>query len=88
MVNVKAKVAGLGGETFLEKLAGLMGGGTDAAAFSKSKIKASSITAMNLLKMMHFYHQETDTLDKIEKGVLEKALQICVGYIINESSQV
>jgi acetylornithine deacetylase/succinyl-diaminopimelate desuccinylase-like protein len=85
LVDVKAKVAGLGGGTFLEKLAGLMGGGTDAAAFSKSKIKASSITAMNLLKIMHFYHQETDTPDKIEKGVLEKALKICIGYIMNEA---
>ncbi|MFX1567647.1 MAG: M28 family peptidase [Promethearchaeota archaeon] len=84
LVDIKVNVAGLGGGTFLEKLAGLMGGGTDAAAFSKSKIKASSITAMNLLKMVHFYHQESDTLDKIEKGVLENTLKICIGYIMNE----
>ncbi|MCK4380421.1 MAG: M28 family peptidase [Candidatus Lokiarchaeota archaeon] len=85
LVGVKVKVASLGGGSFLEKIVGLIGGGTDAAAFSKSNIKASSITALNLLKIVHFYHQETDTPDKIEKGVLENTLKICIGYLINES---
>jgi len=85
LVGVKANIASLGGGGFLEKIAGLMGGGTDAAAFSKSKIKASTITGLSLIKMVHFYHQETDTPDKIEKGVLESALKICIGYLVNES---
>ncbi len=85
LVGVKVKVASLGGGSFLEKIVGLIGGGTDAAAFLKSNIKASSITALNLLKIVHFYHQETDTPDKIEKGVLENTLKICIGYLINES---
>ncbi|MFW9902620.1 MAG: M28 family metallopeptidase, partial [Candidatus Thorarchaeota archaeon] len=86
LVDIKTNVANLVGGSFLTKLAGLMSGGTDAAAFSKSKIKASTITAMNLLKMVRFYHQETDTLDKIEKGVLENALKICIAYVISDSS--
>ncbi len=87
LVGVKAKIASLGGGSFLEKIVGLMGGGTDAAAFSKSNIKASTITGLSLLKMVHFYHQETDTPDKIEKGVLENTLKICVGYIINDKKK-
>ena len=87
LVGVKAKIASLGGGSFLEKIVGLMGGGTDAAAFSKSNIKASTITGLSLLKMVHFYHQETDTPDKIEKGVLENTLKICIGYLINEKKK-
>jgi hypothetical protein len=83
-VSVKAKIASLGGGSFLEKIIGLLSGGTDAAAFSKSNIKASTITGLNLLKMVQFYHQETDTPDKIEKGVLEDTLKICIGYLMNE----
>jgi hypothetical protein len=86
LVDVKTNVASLGGGSFLEKIAGLMSGGTDAAAFSKSKIKACTITGLSLLQMVHFYHQETDTLDKIEKGVLENTLKICIGYLLNESN--
>jgi len=86
LVGIKANIASLGGGTFFEKIAGLMSGGTDAAAFSKSKLKACTITGLSMLKMVHFYHQETDTPDKIEKGVLENALKICIGYLINESN--
>ncbi|MFX1364831.1 MAG: M28 family metallopeptidase [Promethearchaeota archaeon] len=85
LVGVKVKVSSLGGGSFLENIVGIIGGGTDATAFSKSNIKASSITAINLLKFVHFYHQETDTLDKIEEGALECALKLCLGYLINES---
>ena len=88
LIGVKASIASLGGGSFIEKLAGLMSGGTDAAAFSKSKIKASTITGLSMLKMVHFYHQNTDTPDKIEKGVLENALKICIGYIMNESKNM
>jgi Zn-dependent M28 family amino/carboxypeptidase len=86
LVGVKTHIAGLGGGSFVEKIAGLMSGGTDAAAFSKSKIKASTITGLSLLQMVNFYHQETDTPDKIEPGVLEKALKICLGYLIKEKN--
>jgi hypothetical protein len=83
-VSVDVKIAGLGGGSFIENIVGLIGGGTDAAAFSKSNVKASTVTGLNLLKMVQFYHQETDTPDKIEKGVLENALKICIGYLMNE----
>ncbi|MFX1549274.1 MAG: M28 family metallopeptidase [Promethearchaeota archaeon] len=83
VAGVEAKIASLGGGGFIEKIVGLIGGGTDAAAFSKSNIKASTITGLNLLKMVQFYHQETDTPDKIEKGVLEDTLKICIGYLMN-----
>jgi aminopeptidase YwaD len=86
LVAVKAKIASLGGGGFLEKILGQLSGGTDATAFSKSKIKATTITGLNLLKMAQFYHQETDTPDKIENGALEEVLKICVGYLINESN--
>ncbi|UCC18494.1 MAG: M28 family peptidase [Promethearchaeota archaeon] len=81
LVGVKTKIASLGGGSFIEKIAGLMSGGTDATPFSKSNIKAGTITGLSLKQMVHFYHQETDTPDKIEKGVLEKALKICLGYL-------
>ncbi|MFW9826856.1 MAG: M28 family peptidase [Candidatus Thorarchaeota archaeon] len=87
VVGVKAHIASLGGGSFFEKVTGLISGGTDAAAFSKSKIKASTITGLSLLQMVHFYHQETDTPDKIEKGVLEIALKICLAYILNEGKK-
>jgi hypothetical protein len=83
-VSVDVKIAGLGGGSFIENIVGLIGGGTDAAAFSKSNVKASTVTGLNLLKMVQFYHQETDTPDQIEKGVLENALKICIGYLMNE----
>ncbi|MFW9819511.1 MAG: M28 family metallopeptidase, partial [Candidatus Thorarchaeota archaeon] len=84
IVSVEVKIAGLGGGNFIENIVGLIGGGTDAAAFSKSNVKASTITGLNLLSMVQFYHQESDIFDKIEKGVLENALKICIGYLKNE----
>ena len=86
--NVKSRIASLGGGSFIEKIIGQLSGGTDAAAFSKSKVKASTITGLSLLKMAQFYHQETDTPDMIEKGALENALKICIGYLVNESKIV
>jgi len=35
--------------------------------------------------MLQFYHQPTDTFDKIEKEALERVLKICIAYITNES---
>jgi hypothetical protein len=81
LVKVNLEKSGLGGSSKLEKVIGQLTGGTDATAFSKAGIKAASITAMNLKKMLKFYHQPTDTLDKIEKGSLENVLEICLAYI-------
>jgi len=83
--EIKLQSSGLGGSSKLEKLFGQITGGTDAAAFSKAKIKAVNITAMDLKQMLGFYHQPTDTVDKIEKGSLENVLKICISYIIGES---
>jgi len=81
-VSIAAKAFGSSSK---EKLIGQISGGTDAAAFSKANIKASTISAMELKELPNFYHQPTDTLDKIEKGSLEQVLKICLGYIKNES---
>ncbi len=83
--QIEVKTSGLGGSGAFEKIFGQVTGGTDATAFSKAGIKAANISAMNLKKMLGFYHQPTDTLDKIEKGSLERVLQICIAYINNES---
>jgi Zn-dependent M28 family amino/carboxypeptidase len=81
-INVKASA--LGGSNTFEKVFGQITGGTDATAFSKSGVKAASITAMDLKKMLILYHQPTDTLDKIGKESLECVLKICISYIQNE----
>ena len=74
------------GSSFLEKLIGQISGGTDATAFSKAGIKASNLTAMEIRKFIQFYHQPTDTIKMIDKGALENALKVCIGYLINEST--
>jgi hypothetical protein len=81
-INIKS--SSLGGSGSFEKIFGQITGGTDATAFSKSNIKAANISAMNLKKMLEFYHQPGDTPDKIEKGALENVLKICLNYIILE----
>ncbi|TFG04354.1 MAG: M28 family peptidase [Promethearchaeota archaeon] len=73
------------GESLLVKIFGSLSGGTDAAAFSKAKLKAASIMSMSLKKYPLMYHQPSDTLDQIERGALEQALKIAIGYILNES---
>ena len=83
--EIKLQSSMLGGSSKLEKLFGQITGGTDATAFSKAKIKAANISAMDLKQMLGFYHQPTDTVDKIEKGSLESVLKICISYIIGES---
>ncbi|MHA1129849.1 MAG: M20/M25/M40 family metallo-hydrolase [Candidatus Helarchaeota archaeon] len=72
------------GESILVKIFGSLSGGTDAAAFSKAKIKAASIMSMSLKKYPVMYHQPNDKLDQIERGALEQALRVAIGYIINE----
>jgi len=83
--EIKLQSSVLGGSSKLEKLFGQITGGTDATAFSKAGIKAANISAMDLKQMLGFYHQPTDTVDKIEKGSLENVLKICIDYIMNES---
>ncbi len=83
--QIKVKASALGGSNTLEKIFGQVTGGTDATAFSKAGVKAATITAMDLKKMLKMYHQPTDTLDKIESESLERVLKICIAYIQNES---
>ncbi|MFX1529156.1 MAG: M28 family metallopeptidase [Promethearchaeota archaeon] len=73
--------SGLGGSSKMEKVIGQLTGGTDATAFSKAGIKAASITAIDLKQMLKFYHQPSDTPDKIEKGSLENVLKLCIEYL-------
>jgi len=80
-VGITASKFSLGGSSFVEKLIGQVTGGTDATTFSKAGLKAATIVAMDLKQMLKFYHQSTDTLDKIEKGVLEKVLKLCINSI-------
>lgn len=81
-INIKS--SSLGGSGSFEKVFGQITGGTDATAFSKSNIKAANISAMNLKRMLEFYHQPGDTPDKIEKGALESVLKVCLNYIMLE----
>ncbi|HUW90111.1 MAG TPA: M28 family peptidase [Candidatus Nanopelagicaceae bacterium] len=83
--NIKVNESALGGSGKTEKIIGQITGGTDATAFSKAGVKAANISAMDLKKMLQFYHQPTDTFDKIEKEALERVLKICIAYITNES---
>jgi hypothetical protein len=85
LLNIKAKISPMGGESLIGKLLGKTSGGSDATAFSKSNIKACTITSSNLLKASEFWHTPRDTFDKIEKGSLENALTLCIGYISKKS---
>ncbi len=68
----------------LEKSIGKLSGGSDAAAFSKAGIKAAFINSADWKNRSSYYHQSTDTPDKIKEGTLEKTLQICISFIMNE----
>lgn len=82
LVEVNAKTFG---SRPLEKLIGQISGGTDATAFSKVGIRATTLAAMELSFFIKAYHQPHDTLDKIQRGSLENVLKICIGFLINES---
>ena len=69
------------------KTIGLLSGGSDAAAFSQSGIKAGILNSADWQTRSSYYHQSTDTFDKIKKGTLETALKVCIGYLINESKK-
>lgn len=83
LVEVPIKKFGAG---LLEQIVGQISGGTDAAAFSKAKIKAANISSMEFLKFVQFYHQPSDTLDMIQRGSLELTLKILIGYLLNEKN--
>ena len=82
LAGIEIKQVGAG---TAEKILGQISGGSDATAFSKSRVKAASISAMELRKVVKFYHQPTDTLDMIERGSLDDVLKICIAFLINES---
>jgi hypothetical protein len=81
IVNVKAIPFGTGR---LEKTVGRLSGGSDAAAFSKAGIKAALLNSADWKSRSAYYHQATDTPDKIQMGTLENALKICIAFIISE----
>jgi len=81
-LNINAKRFGAGK---LEKTVGRLSGGSDAAAFSKSKIKAGLINSADWKNRSSYYHQSGDTPDKIRKGTLENALRLCIAFLLNES---
>ena len=81
LIGEKVRHSSLGGEKGLSKLFGQISGGTDATSFSKAQIHSANISAMDLRQMIKFYHQSTDTTDKIQKGALEKVLKLCLAYI-------
>jgi hypothetical protein len=81
LIGEKVLHSSLGGQKGISKLFGQISGGTDATSFSKAKIHSANISAMDLREMIKFYHQSTDTTDKIQKGALEKVLRLCLAYI-------
>lgn len=77
-VDIEAKRFGAG---LFEKVVGFFSGGSDAAAFSKAKIKAAFLNSADWKNRSKHYHQHTDTPDKIKEGTLENALKICIAYL-------
>ncbi len=75
------------GVSALDRVAGFFSGGTDAAAFSKAGIPATSIMAINIGTYLNNYHTSRDTPDRIEPGVLEGALKICLTYLEKEGEK-
>ncbi len=82
LVEIKAKRFGAGK---LEKTLGRLSGGSDAVAFSRAGLKAGFLNSADWKTRSSYYHQSTDTFDKIKKGTLENALKICIRFLLNES---
>lgn len=76
--NVKVSVMG---SDPMDKLVSVISGGTDATAFSKAKIRATSIVGMDMIAAAKYYHQTTDTVDKILPGALENTFKLLVKTI-------
>jgi aminopeptidase YwaD len=63
-------------------LAKLPFGATDAAAFSKKKISATTIGGLNLsMTLPPYYHTRYDTPEVIEKDALSQVVDICIKYL-------
>jgi len=75
------------GAGLFERTLGKLSGGSDAAPFSMASIKAAFLQAANFRNRGKYYHQSTDTIDKIKKGTLEGALSICIQFIMNEQNK-
>lgn len=57
-------------------------GATDAAAFSRKKLPATTIGSHELKgRLPEFYHTRLDTPEVVDKEALGQVLQICLGYI-------
>jgi len=66
----------------LTSLAKLPFGATDAAAFSKEGISATTIGGLNLEEALApYYHTRFDTPEVIEKEALGQVVDICVKYL-------
>jgi aminopeptidase YwaD len=57
-------------------------GATDAAAFSKKRISATTIGGLNLSEALPpYYHTRYDTPEVVEKDALGQVVDICVKYL-------
>jgi hypothetical protein len=63
------------------QLGALPFGATDAAAFSRKKLPATTISSQDFSHLPKFYHTRLDTPDVVEKEALGQVLQICLQYI-------
>jgi len=64
------------------KIGSLPFGATDAAAFSKEGIKATTISGLNLVdELAPYYHTRLDTPDVVKPEALGLVAEICVDYI-------
>jgi hypothetical protein len=58
------------------------GGGTDALPFREKGIRAACLFSMKIpSQMVQFYHQPSDTYDKVNPKALQHAIQIAVEFI-------
>jgi len=58
------------------------GGGTDALPFREKGLRAACLFCMKIpSQMVKFYHQPTDTYDKVNLAALRNAAQIVLEFI-------
>nr|MDO8080172.1 M28 family peptidase [Candidatus Freyarchaeota archaeon] len=63
------------------RLGALPFGATDAAAFSRKKLPATTISSQDFSRLPNFYHTRLDTPDVVDKEALGQVLQICLQYL-------
>ncbi|GAB4322515.1 MAG: hypothetical protein Kow0069_27280 [Promethearchaeota archaeon] len=66
------------GDGAMERVLGQISGGTDAAAFSKAGLRATSLTSMRIVDAVRYYHQPTDGPEQVDPRALEEALRVCL----------